>query len=252
MAFGVNIIPIKPDAHSPQPYDLNRPKFLDEQILSMKDHMSPEAYKNALVFLRERDMAITEPTRPEYNLPARRPAVQTEPPLGQWWPESPSDYSPWDDFSPYDSAFPTEMFPTSFMTSPTDMYTYDKYPFSYDFNTEFPIDSAPLSPWENNEFVAQVYPNDMLSDLDSNSTLDLDSLEGHQDGVESDTSAELDLDFDMSEDDVSPTLLDPEALETLMQELNAIVNLIDQPADANPALDAEPNAADSTASTESA
>ncbi|KJA15897.1 hypothetical protein HYPSUDRAFT_332997 [Hypholoma sublateritium FD-334 SS-4] len=143
MAFGINIqlIPLTPDGRSrtePPP---------DPESNKLK-HINLEAYKRELIALRERDMAITSPTQPEYFARSRRPTVQIASP--QPWPAyNDLDY----DLAMLEQSFPE--FNQYLFMSPTDT----------ELDTCYYHDEALIS--EVNELVDVIYPNGLPSDFDS-------------------------------------------------------------------------------------
>jgi hypothetical protein len=159
--------------------------------------MSLEAYKRELMTLRERDMAITKPTQPEYFARSRRPAVQIASPS---YDPSFSEYDL--DLTFLDDSYYT--FPSYLMTSPTDT-DIDTCDFDFD------IDPTYISQPELDELVAQVYPNGVPGELEDS------GWGAYQDEMEMDSSIDI-----SAEDGAAPMAIDDDSLQTLFEEFDNV------------------------------
>lgn len=161
--------------------------------------MSLEAYKRELVALRERDMAITKPTQPEYFARSRRPAVQiASPPYD-------SSFSEYDlDLTFLDESYYT--FPPYLMTSPTDT-DIDACDFDFD------IDPTYISQPELDELVAQVYPNGVPGELEES------CWGAYRDEMEMGSSTSTNI---SAEDGTAPMAIDDDSLQTLFEEFDNV------------------------------
>ncbi|KAF8966113.1 hypothetical protein BDZ97DRAFT_1756817 [Flammula alnicola] len=148
MAFGIKYVPLTPGIYPRQTTfpDLNAslPKFTEDQILGIKQNL--EAFMRELSAERERDMAITKPTQPEYYARSRRPTVEVAP---TQYTQPSSDVEP--DFG--------------FLDVPDDLFQSHFPPTTDDMDCDFLNDAEHIA--QLDQLIAEAFPEGIPEDFDN-------------------------------------------------------------------------------------